>query len=284
MTNEDLLKKVSESLNLKSGEELEEERLAAEAAELEANGTDADDDDDDDNLDNPAEIEIEEEDEEDDDEEDDEAPSIDGINSNAFDNPTRTKEEKNNFAFAKLRKENKETKEELARVQALAEAYGFSDYKAMLEQLDKEAMAKKARDEGLDPKVYKRIYETERQLEEIKRQREEEISNSRVLQVNSRLDGFIEKNSLKEADKTKLIMALDEDGYRIEDLVRLKNPEMLFKTYLQSEISEIKNQKEIEKAEKRKKLEETKYQGEGHQPQYSIKDLIKNMVKNNSNL
>ena len=273
MNNEDLLKKVSESLNLKDIEdELEDDLGGSTTLDEEVDETETE-------LETEVDTEIEE-----DDDDDYSGTEITGIDNGAFEDHKPTKEEKERFAFAKLRKENKEKAEELARIEEIAKAYGFSDSKVMLEQLQKSAIEKKAKEQNMDPEVYRRIHETEKELEAIKKQREEELMHNRISAVNTKLDNFIRANNLKTEHKEKLIYALDEDGYSLDDLVRLKNPNNFFKMYLETELSESMTQKEIEKRERERKLQEKKFNDTDTPKEFTMDEIIKNMLKNNKNI
>lgn len=223
--------------------------------------------------------------EEEDDEEDDFDEEVDddyGDNFIEVDNYDFTKkltpEQKASRAFAKLRIENKEKEEELRRLENIAEAYGFKSYKEMVEQLEVEAVDKRAKEENLDPKVYRRIHDTERKLEALEKEREEENLRNRVNTVNARLDGFISSNNLTEDHKIKLLEHLDNDGFTIDDLYKIKNPNRLFTGYMTEDIVESKRQKALAKEKKKAKLEEDKFKGTGGSENYTMDDLINAVV------
>lgn len=223
------------------------------------------------NLEPNKDEELEEEDEED----GDEFLDVDNFE---FKPEAPDKEEKANHAFAELRRANREKEEELKRLSNLAEAYGFKNYEEMVEQLETEAMDKKAKEENVDPKIYRRLHENERELEKLKKQREEEFIRAKVNKVVDRIDGFLKDNNLTEKHKEKLLEALDADGFTIEDLSKINNPNRLFKGYVADDINESKAQKELEREAKRKQLEEEKFRGTGVSDEYSIDDLITNMI------
>lgn len=191
-----------------------------------------------------------------------------------------TPEQKASRAFAKLRIENKEKEEELRRLENIAEAYGFKSYNEMVEQLEVEAVDKRAKEENLDPKVYRRIHETERKLEALEKEREEGNLRNRVNTVNARLEGFISSNNLTEDHKIKLLEHLDNDGFTIDDLYKIKNPNRLFTGYMTEDIVESKRQKALAKEKKKAKLEEDKFKGTGGSENYTMDDLINAVVSN----
>lgn len=223
-----------------------------------------------------------EEDEEDDfDEEDDDNYGDNFIEVDNYDFTKKlTPEQKASRAFAKLRIENKEKEEELRRLENIAEAYGFKSYNEMVEQLEVEAVDKRAKEENLDPKVYRRIHETERKLEALEKEREEGNLRNRVNTVNARLEGFISSNNLTEDHKIKLLEHLDNDGFTIDDLYKIKNPNRLFTGYMTEDIVESKRQKALAKEKKKAKLEEDKFKGTGGSENYTMDDLINAVVSN----
>jgi len=222
------------------------------------------------------------EDDEEDDFDDEEVDDDYGDNFIEVDNYDFTKkltpEQKASRAFARLRIENREKEEELKRLENIAEAYGFKSYNEMVEQLEIEAVDKRAKEENLDPKVYRRIHETERKLEALEKEREEEILRNKVNTVNARLDGFISSNNLTEDHKVKLLEHLDNDGFTIDDLYKIKNPNRLFTGYMTDDIVESKRQKALAKEKKKAKLAEDKFKGTGGSENFTMDDLINAVV------
>lgn len=190
-----------------------------------------------------------------------------------------SKEDKKNHAFAELRRSNKEKEEELRRFENIAEAYGFKNYNEMVEQLENEALQKKAENENIDPKLYKRIHETEKELEKIKKQREEEQMFNRVNTVSRKIDDFLKDNGLGETHKVKLLKSLDADGFSLDDIYKIKNPNTLFSGYVATDVNEVKRQRELEALKRKGSLEEPKFEGDGSGSSYTMDDLINSLVK-----
>lgn len=173
---------------------------------------------------------------------------------------TPTKEERRNYAFEKLRKENKERREKEEELDRIARTYGYTDHEAMIKALKEDALAKEAAKKGVDPELYKEVHESKKELERIKREREQE---RRAMQINAfveKLDSFITSNNLTEDDKQDLLMALEDDGYTLDDIIRIKNPVNLFKGYSVDKIKERARQEEIARQERKRKASEKKFQ------------------------
>lgn len=173
---------------------------------------------------------------------------------------TPTKEERRNYAFEKLRKENKERREKEEELDRIARTYGYTDHEAMIKALKEDALAKEAAKKGVDPELYKEVHESKKELERIKLEREQE---RRAMQINAfveKLDSFITSNNLTEDDKQDLLVALEDDGYTLDDIIRIKNPVNLFKGYSVDKIKERARQEEIARQERKRKASEKKFQ------------------------
>lgn len=194
-----------------------------------------------------------------------------------------TAEEKQRFAFEKLRKEAKEKAEELQKLEEVAKAYGFNTYKEMMSKLEKDVSDKKAKEMGVDPKFYEDLQNTKKQLEQLKREREEETSRTKINTFVSRLNEFSKENNLTEEDKQALINSLDEDGFTVESLYNVKNYKKLFSGYVSDKIIEQKKQQEIEKLSKKKNLEEKRMTtGNGTGDKVSLDQLVELAMKRRS--
>lgn len=190
-----------------------------------------------------------------------------------------TSEEKTRFAFEKLRKENQEKKAELERLDEIAKTYGYDSHKIMLDALEKDAMAKKAAKEGIDPKFYEDLQKTKRELEALKRQREEDTQKTLVTTINSRIDDFLTEKGLSEQDKVTLITKLEDDGFTLNTLAGIKNYKQLFSGYMIETISERDRQKQLEKEGKRKRLSERKLETTSGESGVDLEKLVANMLK-----
>lgn len=173
---------------------------------------------------------------------------------------TPTKEERRNYAFEKLRKENKERKEKEEELNRIAQTYGYTDNEAMIKALREDALAKEATKKGVDPELYKEVHESKKELERIKSEREQERKTMQINAFVSKLDSFVTSNNLTETDKQDLLMSLEDDGYTLEDIIRIKNPVNLFRGYSVDKIKEKARQEEIARQEKKKKASEKKFQ------------------------
>ena len=222
------------------------------------------------------------EDEEDNSEFDDEEFEVleaDEDEEDVFEKPKRTQEQKEQYAFAQLRAENAEKQREINRLNEVAINYGFKNHTEMIEKLEEDKLTKTARDKGHDPEIYKELSKTQKELEQIKQERAREKENALASKFLDRIDGFVDKHNLSAADKAQLISKLDEDGFTINELSRIKNYENLFSGYANETINERKRQQRIKRDAERSKLAESKYNNTGIDEEVSMDTLIDNMLK-----
>lgn len=170
-----------------------------------------------------------------------------------------TPEEKRNYAFEKLRKENKERKVKEEELDRIAKSYGYRDNDEMIAALKEDALKKEASKKGVDPELYKKVHDTEKELERMRTEREQEQRAMKVTNFVAKLDDFVIKNGLSESDKEELLIAMESDGYTIDDVVNIKNPVNLFRGYSVDKIKEKAKQEEIAKLEKKRRAAEKKF-------------------------
>lgn len=190
-----------------------------------------------------------------------------------------TREEKERYAFEKLRKERDQERKKLEELDNIALSYGFKSHEEMLEQLRKEAYAKEAKKQNMDPKVYEEIINTKKELDNLKRKMEEENRAKAVTSFVGHLDNFVKTNNLSDDDKTKMLEKMEEDGYTLDILLKVKNPAGLFKGYVVDKLKENEVQKRLEAEERKRKLEEKKFESGGNPKATTIDDIIDSLFK-----
>jgi len=193
-----------------------------------------------------------------------------------------TKEEKERFAFEELRRKAKASEEATRQLDEIAHAYGFASNVEMIAKLQQDASAKKAKEMGVDPKFYEDLQNTKKELEAIKRAREEEVTRNKVNTFISRIDEFAKENSLTETEKSELINTLDEDGFTIDTLSNIKNYKNLFSGYIKDKLLAKEQQKLFEKDEKRKRLHEDKLTDTGYvKEKFNLDTAVEALIKSN---
>ena len=171
-----------------------------------------------------------------------------------------TKEEKEQFAFKKLREEANNYKaeytkkvNELNELNDLAIKLGYKDHREMVEANRKRLQEEEAKRRGIDPAIYN-------ELEELKRKAEESEKRERTSTFVRTLDEFIVENGLTKEDRVKIIQNLEEDNWDLPKLISFPNPKKLLKGYAADLLVERKTQKDL--TEKKKKFKENKFEGE----------------------
>lgn len=260
-----ILEDIAKELNLKE-EELEDEK---ELEEDESDEEELEEEDDSEVLEEDDDIEQEENEEEDD----------ESLKNLEFKPQAPSKEEKEKFAFEKLRREAKERAAELEQFEELAHSYGFSSYKEMYAKMQQEAMEREAKKQGIDPRIYKELQETKKSLEELKKERQMEVQQTKIQTVVTRVDAFCKQNNLSETDKVELLNSLDEDGFTVDNLFKIKNYDKLFTGYVKEKVLAAEKQKEIEKEAKRNRLQEKKFQTGGNQETFDMDKAIEALMK-----
>ncbi len=172
------------------------------------------------------------------------------------------KQEKQDYAFKELREKNKSLESKISALDEIAQRYGFKSHDEMLKTLEEDSIKKEAQNQGIDPKFYKELKDTQKKLERMEREKQEEVKNLKLQTFLKELDSFSKELKLNETEKQSIIEKMDNDGYTIDMLLGIKNPRVIFKGYVEDKIVQNTEQRVIEKTAKKKRLEEQTYQGD----------------------
>lgn len=230
-----------------------------------------------------VETEVEEEviEEQTDDEVDygDEEFIIEDDGDSIFEPKKPTKEEREQHAWAEMRKENKEKQRELDRLNDIAVGYGFKNHSEMLEKLEEDRMIKEAKTRGQDPEVFKQINSMENKIKQLESERAKQLEAEKAKDLLNKIDNFVKTNGLPETDRQVLIEKLDEDGFSVDDLSKIRNVNALFSGYVNESMNEKEVQKRLKQERERKSLEENKFKGTGAETEFSLDDLMEATIK-----
>lgn len=210
----------------------------------------------------------------------------DNTSNNVSDNKHNT-EDKKEFAFSKIRKENSDlkalNKTLSARDEALkkiASNYGYDDVDKFLEAYENARVVQEAKDKGYDPVLYKQLQDTNKRLEQLEKERQESNLMSRANAFKNAVDKAISDYNLDEEEgRNEIFSRLEEYGYTVDSILSLPNPEILIKGVLSDKIAEISKQKQIEKMEDLDNLSDEKYDGNSTTKTMSLDDLIAQDIK-----
>ena len=221
---------------------------------------------------------------------DDEVIENDDENSNE-DNTKETDgkpsaEDKKEFAFSKMRKENSDLKNQLTQkneesefLTKLAAEYGYTDVKQFQEAYEKARIQKEAEKKGLDPVLYAQLQESNKRIAELEsKQKEVELMN-KAANFKIAVDKAVNDYNLGEDGKTEIFNRLEEAGFSVENLLEIPNPEILIKGILSDKIAELSKQKQIDKLEKLDNLSDDKHNGTTSEDGVSLDDIIAKEMK-----
>lgn len=218
-------------------------------------------------------------------ENDDENNSNEENEDNVTDNKPSV-EDKKEFAFSKIRKENSDLKNQLNQrneesefLSKLAAEYGYTDVKQFKEAYEKARYEKEAKDKGLDPVLYAQLQESNKRIAELEnKQRETELVN-RASNFKNAVDKAVADYNLGEEGRTEIFNKLEEAGFTVDSLLEIPNPEILIKGVLSDKIAEFSKQKQIDKLEKLDSLSDDKHNGGVADTAVSLDDIIAKEMK-----
>lgn len=210
----------------------------------------------------------------------------DNTSNNISDNKHNT-EDKKEFAFSKIRKENSDlkalnktlsTRDEALK--KIASNYGYDDVDKFLEAYENARVVQEAKDKGYDPVLYKQLQDTNKRLEQLEKERQENNLMSRANAFKNAVDKAISEYNLDEEEgRNEIFSRLEEYGYTVDSILSLPNPEILIKGVLSDKIAEISKQKQIEKMEDLDDLSDEKHDGNSTTKTMSLDDLIAQDIK-----
>lgn len=195
-------------------------------------------------------------------------------------------DDKKNFAFDKIRKENSDLKNQLNEknsesefLSKLAAQYGYTDVKKFQADYEKARVQQEAKDKGLDPVLYAQLQESNKRIAELeKKQNETELMN-KANNFKIAVDKAVADYNLGEDGRNEIFNKLEEAGFSVDTLLAIPNPEILIKGILSDKIAEVSRQKQIDKLEKLDNLSDDKHNGMETSENLSLDDIIAKEMK-----
>ncbi len=195
-------------------------------------------------------------------------------------------DDKKEFAFSKMRKENSDLKNQLNEKNAeteflnrLAAQYGYTDVKKFQADYEKARVQQEAKDKGLDPVLYSQLQESNKRIAELeKKQSETELMN-KANNFKNAVDKAVADYNLGEDGRNEIFNKLEEAGFSVDTLLTIPNPEILIKGVLSDKIVEFSKQKQIDKLEKLDNLSDDKHNGIVPDGNVSLDDIIAKEIK-----
>lgn len=195
-------------------------------------------------------------------------------------------DDKKEFAFSKMRKENSDLRNQLNEKNAeseflskLAAQYGYTDVKKFQADYEKARVQQEAKDKGLDPVLYAQLQESNKRIAELeKKQSETELMN-KAANFKNAVDKAVADYNLGEDGRNEIFNKLEEAGFSVDTLLTIPNPEILIKGVLSDKIAEFSKQKQIDKLETLDNLSDDKHNGSETSGDITLDDIIAKEMK-----
>lgn len=206
--------------------------------------------------------------------------SADKQTSSAASKPSS--EDKRDYSFAQLRKDNAELKareKELSVndefLRAIATQYGYDDVEDFKKAYEDARIQKEAKEKGYDPVLYKQLQDSNRRIEQLEKQNKQAQLMESANKFKSSMDKVISDYNLGEDSRDDIFTKLEQSGYTVDMLLSLPNPEVVIRGVLSDKIAEFARQKEISKLETLDSLTDEKHDGVSSGKSLSLDDIIK---------
>lgn len=196
-------------------------------------------------------------------------------------------DDKKNFAFSQLRKENSDLKNRISAsskneefLKGLAAQYGYDSIESFQKAYEDARIAKEAKDKGYDPELYRQLQESNRRIAQLEEQNRQNILRERASNFKSAVDRTINEYKLGEDGRNEIFTRLENAGYSIDDILRIANPEPLIKGIMMDKIINLSKQEQIEKVKDLEdNLSDEKFDNQASEKTFSLDDLISKEMK-----
>lgn len=195
-------------------------------------------------------------------------------------------DDKKEFAFSKIRKENSDLKNQLNQkneesefLSRMAAQYGYTDVKKFQADYEKARIEQEAKNKGLDPVLYAQLQESNRRIAELEQKQKETELVNKAANFKSAVDKAVSDYNLGEDGRNEIFNKLEEAGFSVDTLLEIPNPEILIKGILSDKIAEMSKQTQIDKMEKLDSLSDDKHTGSASSDSLSLDELIAKEMK-----
>lgn len=219
-------------------------------------------------------------------ENDDDNKSSNEDEGNASDDNKPSADDKKDFAFGKLRKENSDLKNQLNEknqesefLNKLAANYGYTDVKKFQADYEKARIQQEAKDKGLDPVLYSQLQESNKRIAELENKQKEAELVEKANNFRNAVDKAVVDYKLGEDGRNEIFNRLEEAGFSVDTLLTIPNPEILIKGILSDKIAELSRQTQIDKLETLDNLSDDKHNGNVSNDSVSLDDIIAKEMK-----
>lgn len=186
-----------------------------------------------------------------------------------------SKKAQEEYNFAQLRAEKKALEQEAKFVKDLAAQYGYTDVEQFKVDYQKARDVQEAKNKGVDPAMFARQAELEREVNRMKAEKVQEAQNQSVANLTKAIDAAVRDYTLGEKGQDLIISRLENAGIPIETLLAVPNPKVLIDGVLADKISAKAKQDNIKKLEKLDNVADDKHTGTPAKGKLTVDDLIK---------
>lgn len=195
-------------------------------------------------------------------------------------------DDKKEFAFSKIRKENSDLKNQLNQkneesefLSRMAAQYGYTDVKKFQADYEKARIEQEAKNKGLDPVLYAQLQESNRRIAELEQKQKETELVNKAANFKSAVDKAVADYNLGEDGRNEIFNKLEEAGFSVDTLLEIPNPEILIKGVLSDKIAELSKQKQIDKLSNLDSISDDKHTGSASSDSLSLDELIAKEMK-----
>ena len=195
-------------------------------------------------------------------------------------------DDKKEFAFSKIRKENSDLKNQLNQkneesefLSRMAAQYGYTDVKKFQADYEKARTEQEAKNKGLDPVLYAQLQESNRRIAELEQKQKETELVNKAANFKSAVDKAVADYNLGEDGRNEIFNKLEEAGFSVDTLLEIPNPEILIKGVLSDKIAELSKQKQIDKLSNLDSISDDKHTGSASSDSLSLDELIAKEMK-----
>lgn len=189
------------------------------------------------------------------------------------------KSDKKDYAFANLRNENTNLKKERDTyksdsdfLKTLAQSYGYDDTAKFQEALKQARYQKEAEARGYDYGLYKKTMEQEERIQQLEKEREQDLFNRNVERFKYALNDVVSKYGV---DEEEVFSRLEDAGVTVDELLQINNPMILLNGVLSDKIQEKAKQSQITEIQNMKGLVEDKNEQNTQGSKVTIESLLK---------
>lgn len=190
-----------------------------------------------------------------------------------------TKQEKEAYAFKQLREEKRALEQEQKQLEDLAKSYGYKSHKDFMNALKEQRIQEEAKNKNVPYEEYKRVYDLEDKVKVLEQERMVTQRTYKTQEINAALTKVAKEGNLTPAETEQIVISLEQDGYTIDDLLAVKNPERLFKGYASDIIIEKRANKVASKINKVKSNTSQPHKSQSKPPEKTLDEMVEEDLK-----